>query len=74
MRTTVFENMPFSNPGSLKPAQYANVMAFLLASNCLPSSAKPFPTANSPSLATIKFAALHAAKPTNAKLATCPIK
>jgi cytochrome c5 len=74
MRTTVFENMPFSNPGSLTPAQYANVMAFLLASNCLPSNAKPFPTANSPSLATIKFAALHASKPTNAKLATCAVK
>jgi polar amino acid transport system substrate-binding protein len=74
MRTTVFENMPFSNPGSLSPAQYANVMAFLLASNCLPSSAKPFPTANSPSLATIKFAALHPTKPTNAKLGTCTVK
>jgi len=74
MRTTVFENMPFSNPGSLTPVQYANVMAYLLASNCLPSSAKPFPTANSPSLATIKFAALHPTKPTNAKLGTCTVK
>ncbi len=74
MRTTVFENMPFSNPGSLTPAQYANVMAFLLASNCLPSNGKPFPTANSPSLATIKFAALHAAKTTDAKLGTCTVK
>jgi len=74
MRTTVFQNMPFSNPGSLSPAQYANVMAFLLASNCLPSSAKPFPTASSPSLATIKFATLHASKPTNAKVGTCTVK
>jgi cytochrome c5 len=74
MRTTVFENMPFSNPGSLSPARYANVMAFLLASNCLTSSAKPFPTANSPSLAKIEFAALHPTKPTNAKLGTCTVK
>lgn len=74
MRTTVFENMPFNNPGSLSPAQYANVMAFLLASSCLAPSSTPFPTANSPSLAKIKFAALHASKPTNAKLATCAVK
>jgi cytochrome c5 len=74
MRTTVFENMPFSNPGSLSPVQYANVMAFLLASNCLTSSSKPFPTAKSPSLAKIKFASLHAGKPTNPKLATCLVR
>jgi mono/diheme cytochrome c family protein len=74
MRTTVFENMPFNNPGSLSPAQYANVMAFLLASSCLAPSSTPFPTSSSPSLAKIKFAGLHATKPTNANLATCAVK
>lgn len=74
MRTTVFENMPFSNPGSLTPAQYANVMAFLLASNCYRAGAAPFPTAASPSLARIKLGPVHGVKPTNAKLGTCAVR
>jgi mono/diheme cytochrome c family protein len=74
LRTTVFENMPFSNPGSLTPKQYAGVMAFLLASNCYPSGAKPFPPTASPSFAKVKLAAVPRAKPANAKLGTCPVK
>lgn len=75
MRTTVFENMPFNNPGSLKPAQYANVMAFLLASSCLPSSGTPFPSAASPALTKIKLGpARGGAKPTKAALGTCAVK
>ncbi|HEX3467849.1 MAG TPA: cytochrome c [Candidatus Elarobacter sp.] len=74
MRTTVFENMPFSNPGSLTPAQYANVMAFLLASSCYAPGTQPFPTAATPALAKIKLGPIHGAKPGNAKLGTCPVK
>ncbi len=74
MRTTVFENMPFNNPGSLTPAQYANVMSFLLASNCYRPGTQAFPTANTPSLIKIKLGPVHGAKPTNAKLATCTVK
>jgi polar amino acid transport system substrate-binding protein len=74
LRTTVFQNMPFSNPGSLTPKQYADVMAFLLASNCYPAGTKPFPTTDSPSFKTIKIAPVAGAKPTNPKLGTCTVK
>jgi mono/diheme cytochrome c family protein len=71
MRTIVFENMPFSNPGSLTSAQYANVMAFLLAANCFAVSARPFPQTASPALAAVKLAPVQGVKPNNAKLGTC---
>jgi len=71
MRTTVFENMPFSNPGSLTPKQYANVMAFLLASNCYRAGPKPFPTAASPSLAKIKLGPHAGTGPADKKNGTC---
>lgn len=74
MRTTVFENMPFNNPGSLTPAQYANVMAFLLASSCFTAGSKPFPSAATPALSKIKLGPVHGAKPSNAKLGTCTVK
>jgi polar amino acid transport system substrate-binding protein len=74
LRTTVVENMPFSNPGSLTPKQYADVMAFLLASNCYPIGVKPFPSTASPSFAKVKLAAMPRTKPANAKLGTCPVK
>src|ERR1700733_11498479 len=74
LRTTVFENMPFSNPGSLTPKQYADVTAFLLASNCYPSGPRPFPQQPSPSLAKVKLGPVHGAKPTNAALGTCAVK
>ena len=74
LRTTVFENMPFSNPGSLPPAQYAAVTAFLLASNCYPPGTAPFPTAPNPAFAKIKLGPLKTGKPANAKLGTCPVR
>ncbi len=74
VRTTVFENMPFSDPGSLTPKQYADVTAFLLASSCFPAGAKPFPQADQASLSSIKLAPLRGVKPTNAKLGTCSVK
>ncbi|MEA2718518.1 MAG: polar amino acid transport system substrate-binding protein, partial [Candidatus Eremiobacteraeota bacterium] len=74
LRTTVFENMPFSNPGSLTPKQYADVMGFLLASNCYPPGAQPFPQKPSPALAKVKLGPVHGAKPTNPSLGTCAVK
>jgi polar amino acid transport system substrate-binding protein len=73
LRTTIFENMPFSNPGSLPPAQYAAVTAFLLASSCYPPGKTPFPTSASPTLAKIKLGPVSGAKPTNPKLGTCAV-
>ena len=43
LRTIVTQNMPFNNPGSLDPAQYADVIAYLLASNCYAGGSTPFP-------------------------------
>jgi mono/diheme cytochrome c family protein len=74
LRTTVFENMPFSNPASLTPKQYADVMAFLLASNCYPPGSAPFPMTARPELAKIKLAPVRGAKPSNASLGTCAVK
>jgi cytochrome c len=74
MRTTVFENMPFSNPGSLAPQQYADVMAFLLASNCYAAGTQPFPTAAAPTLAKVKLGPIHGARLSNPRLGTCSVR
>jgi mono/diheme cytochrome c family protein len=74
LRTTVFQNMPFSNPGSLTPKQYADVTAFLLASNCYAAGTKPFPQSDSPAFAAIKLGPIPAANPSNPKLRTCTVK
>jgi mono/diheme cytochrome c family protein len=74
VRTTVFQNMPFSNPGSLTPTQYANVIAFLLGSSCFPPGSKPFPQADQSWFASIKLGPLTGDKPTNPKLGTCTVK
>ncbi|MBD5635800.1 MAG: cytochrome c, partial [Candidatus Eremiobacteraeota bacterium] len=73
LRTTVVENMPFSNPGSLTQKQYADVMAFLLASNCYPAGTTPFPTANRPAYAHLKIGPQAGAKPV-AKTGVCALK
>ncbi|MDQ2871797.1 MAG: cytochrome c [Candidatus Eremiobacteraeota bacterium] len=47
IRTIVTQQMPLSAPGSLKPDQYAAIMAYILASDCLTPSGggkTPFPT------------------------------
>jgi mono/diheme cytochrome c family protein len=74
MRTTVFENMPFSNPGSLTPEQYANVMAFLLASSCFSAGSQPFPKTAVPVLAQVKLGPVRGAKPSNPNLGTCLVR
>ncbi|MDB5041328.1 MAG: putative cytochrome c [Candidatus Eremiobacteraeota bacterium] len=74
LRTTIFENMPFSNPGSLTPKEYADVTAFLLAANCYPAGSTPFPATASPALKTVKLGPIPGVKPTNAKLGTCTVR
>jgi alcohol dehydrogenase (cytochrome c) len=56
MRTIVTKQMPLTAPGSLSAAQYASVMAYLLAANCVKPSGggeQPFPTTASPALESI---------------------
>lgn len=43
MRRLVVSSMPLNQPGSLSPEQYAQVLAFLLASDCYPAGPTPFP-------------------------------
>ncbi len=74
VRTTVFENMPFSNPGSLTPKQYADVMAFLLASSCYPAGTTPFPQTDQRSFASIPVAPLSGTHATNPKIGTCAVR
>ena len=74
LRSLVVENMPLNNPGTLTPEQYANVMAFLLASNCYPAGSVPFPQKDDPSFASIKVGPVAGAQPTDPKLGTCAVK
>lgn len=73
LRTIVTQNMPFNNPGSLSPTQYANVLAFLLASNCYPAGKTAFPEHAPANFGTAKFAppAKPAGKPD--KFGVCPV-
>lgn len=57
LQTIVTQNMPFNDPASLSDEQYANVIAYLLASNCFPAGSKKFPEDQTPALAKIKIAA-----------------
>jgi mono/diheme cytochrome c family protein len=53
LRTLVTTTMPLGSPGSLTPGQYAAVMAYLLAYDCVPPSGDgkvPFPTSDQPAL------------------------
>ena len=49
----VTQNMPFNSPASLKPSEYADVMAYLLASNCYPAGKIAYPTAPQPGFGTM---------------------
>jgi mono/diheme cytochrome c family protein len=72
-RTLVVENMPLNNPGTLTPEQYANVIAFLLASNCYPAGTTAFPQKDSPAFASVKMGPVTGAKPTDPKTGSCPV-
>lgn len=70
LRTLIVGSMPRDNPGSLSPTQYADVIAFLLASNCFPAGQTPFPTQPTPQ---IRHAALKR-PPATATHDTCPVQ
>ena len=75
LRNLVVQQMPLNNPGSLTPKQYSDVIAYLLASNCFPASAAPFPETDVPVLTATKFIAPAAPVPaTDPALQTCKVQ
>jgi alcohol dehydrogenase (cytochrome c) len=59
LRTVVTQTMPLTAPGSLSPADYAAVMAFLLSRDCVEPSGdgQPFPTGDLPALEQVTLGA-----------------
>lgn len=74
MRNLVVSAMPASNPGSLSPQQYADVLAYLLAADCYPPGDKPFPTDTTPALKQTELHPVRGAKAENPDSNTCPVK
>lgn len=74
MRYLIVNSMPLNNPGSLSPKEYAQVIAFLLASDCYPSGHTPFPTKGTAKLKKAKLAPPKGVKPDNPKLGLCHVK
>lgn len=74
MRYLVVNSMPLNNPGSLSSKQYAQVLAFLLASDCYPSGDTPFPTKDTAKLKHAKLAPPKGVKADNPKLGLCHVK
>jgi len=74
LRNLVVQQMPLNNPGTLSAKQYADVMAYLLASNCYSAGSTPFPKTDDPKLAKTKIRPPSGARPTDAKLGTCRVK
>ena len=74
MRNLVVSAMPASNPGSLSPQQYADVLAYLLAADCYPPGDKSFPTDATPALKNTSLQPIQGAKGENPDSDTCPVK
>lgn len=55
VRYIVFKLMPRNAPSSLGPEESAAVMAYLLASDCYPAGATPFPAADDPTFGNLKL-------------------
>jgi hypothetical protein len=57
-RAIVTQQMPLTAPGSLKPEQYASIMAYLLAANCVKPAGPdaPFPTSDQPAFKNVTLA------------------
>jgi mono/diheme cytochrome c family protein len=73
MRYVVFDQMPRNTPASLSPTDDADVMAYLLASNCYPAGTKPFPSADSPSFAKIKLGPVPGQHPDRNAKGVCDV-
>jgi alcohol dehydrogenase (cytochrome c) len=66
LRTVVVQTMPLTAPGSLKPDEYAAVMAYLLSYNCVQPAGdgkQPFPIADAPALQEVVLGAATCAVP-----------
>ncbi len=58
LRTIVTTQMPLTAPGSLKPDQYAAIIAYLLSYDCVSHSqvgSEPFPTQDRPEFKKVVF-------------------
>lgn len=74
LNTIVTQNMPFNDPGALKPDEYAKLMSFLLAANCFPAGKTPYPSDPGDSFGTVKInVPAHPAGKPNAK-GVCEVK
>ncbi len=73
IRYLVFEMMPFNAPKSLSPAAYANVVAYLLASNCYPAGSTPFPTEDNPGFANMALGPVAGDHPGRNELGVCKV-
>ncbi len=73
IRYLVFTMMPLNAGGQLTPEQYADVTAFLLASNCFPAGDTPFPQTDQPSFATIQLGPSAEHHPGENALGVCPV-
>jgi polar amino acid transport system substrate-binding protein len=73
IRYLVFTMMPLNASGSLQPGQYADLMAFLLASSCYPAGSTPFPQDDQPGFADVALKPLPDPQPGQNALGVCPV-
>jgi mono/diheme cytochrome c family protein len=73
LRSLVVANMPMDRPGSLSAQQYADVLSFLLASDCYPAGRTPFPTQSTAMLERTKLQPLRHVNGANSK-GICKVK
>jgi polar amino acid transport system substrate-binding protein len=73
LRDIVVVNMPYKAPGTLSATAYADLLAFLLASNCYPSGTTPFPTTRDPALTKIALGPVPGEHQGENKLGVCPV-
>ena len=71
IRYLVVTTMPLHDPGALSKEQYADILAYLLASSCYPAGDKPFSHEDDPALKKVQLQPLAGAHPDNRKFGTC---
>jgi alcohol dehydrogenase (cytochrome c) len=75
LRSVVTQTMPLTAPGSLKPDDYAAVMAFLLSYDCVKAAGdgrQPFPTTDFPALKQVTLGATTCAPEAQASATAGP--
>ena len=73
LRYLVVNNMPRNSPSSLSPTEYAEALAFLLASNCYPAGTVPFPTGDRPAFAAIRLGPVPGPHPDENDKGVCKV-